>query len=148
MTFPFFSNNKISPNAFVPGRTDSLAVAGNRFRGRKTSTPNPTRWRAWTRNRVHLGKGIFQNDTHENLRNQKTSVVRRGENRMSTYRCNGNVYIKSCKNTNKTNVTCCPLFCYRWNSLTKYYHSTLSSSYFKPKVTSKANTFPAYVLGA
>ena len=42
---------------------------------------------------VHLGKGQFRNDTHKDLRNRKTSAVRRGENRMSTYyRCNGNVY--------------------------------------------------------
>ena len=75
------------------GRTESLAVTGNRSRGRKNLRSNPTRWRAWTRKMVHLGKGKFRNVSHKDLRN-RTSAVRRGENRMSTYyRCNGNVYI-------------------------------------------------------
>ena len=61
-------NLQYKPIAKSPGRTDSLAVAGSRSRRRKTSTSNPTRWRAWTRKIVHLGKRKFRNDTHEDLR--------------------------------------------------------------------------------
>ena len=76
MSFPVHWHDRIlnfNDMCISPDRTDSLAVAGNRSRGKKTSTSNPTRWKAWTWKILHLITGNVRNDTHENLRNRKTS---------------------------------------------------------------------------